>query len=173
MRALAAALLTGGAAAVIACTAAAGADDMAAHRAGDDMAAHRADVERHSEMVMPFSMDMTKHVFSPAPDGGTQAVLVPGGDAHQIALVRSHLRKESTAFARGDYADPMAIHGATMPGLAVLAKSRGKVAVRYADLPNGARIVFRAHDERVIDALHRWFAAQVADHGAHAMMMKM
>jgi hypothetical protein len=124
-------------------------------------------------MVMPFSLEMTKHVFTPAPDGGTQAVLVPGGDTHQIALVRSHLRKESAAFARGDYSDPMAIHGAAMPGLAVLTRSRGQLDVRYGDRPNGAQIVFRSRNGRVVNALHRWFAAQVREHGAHAMMMKM
>jgi hypothetical protein len=136
----------------------------------DDSAARRADVERKSEEVMPFSMDATRHVFSPTANGGTQAVVVTEGDPRQIALVRSHLRKESAAFARGDFADPMAIHGAAMPGLAALQAARGKLQVRYAQIPNGAKIVFASHDARTIDALHRWFAAQVSDHGAHAMM---
>lgn len=135
-----------------------------------DQAAHRADVEQKSEGVMPFSMALTKHVFTPTANGGTQAVLVPDGDGKQIALVRSHLRKESAAFARGDYSDPAAIHGSAMPGLAALQRSRGKIAVNYADISGGAKIVFVTHDAQLVDALHRWFSAQVRDHGSHAAM---
>jgi hypothetical protein len=141
-----------------------------------DEAAHRAEVERKSEHVMPFSMNRTHHVFNATVDGGTQAVLVLDGDPRQIALVRSHLRKEARAFARGDFSDPQAIHGAAMPGLAALKSSRGKLGVRYAEIGDGAQIVFTSRDPRTVEALHRWFAAQVSDHAGHAghaMMMKM
>jgi hypothetical protein len=103
----------------------------------DEPAAHRADVERNSEHVMPFSMDRTQHIFTPGATGGTQAVLVTNNDPRQIELVRSHLRKESAAFARGDFSNPLAVHGAAMPGLATLRNSRGKLRVRYADVPRG------------------------------------
>jgi hypothetical protein len=145
----------------------------AAPAPADDSAAHRANVERNSEMVMPFSMDRTHHIFSPSADGGTQAIVVLDRDPQQIALVRAHLRKESGAFARGDFSDPRAIHGAAMPGLAALQASRGKLHVRYAELSNGAQLVFTSRDPRTIEALHRWFAAQVSDHAGHAIMMKM
>ena len=39
----------------------------------------------------------------------------------------------------------------------------------YAALPNGAQISYETTDLRLIDALHRWFAAQLADHGHDAM----
>lgn len=136
----------------------------------DQPAAHRADVERKSERVMPFSMNRTRHIFTPSASGGTQAVIVIDRDPQQVALVRSHLRKESAAFARGDFSDPQAIHGAAMPGLATLQAGKGKLHVRYADIPNGAKLVFVGSDPRTIDALHRWFAAQVSDHAGHAMM---
>lgn len=142
----------------------------AAPTIADEAAAHRAEVEHESVRVMPFSMDRTKHVFTPTASGGTQAVLVRGGDAKQIGLVRSHLRKESDAFARGDYSDPAAIHGSEMPGLASLERSRGKIQVSYADVVAGAKIVFVTQDAQLVDALHRWFAAQVTDHGSHAAM---
>jgi hypothetical protein len=136
----------------------------------DEPAAHRADVERNSKHVMPFSMDRTQHVFTPDATGGTQAVLVTNNDPRQIELVRSHLRKESAAFARGDFSDPLAVHGAAMPGLATLRNSRGKLHVRYGDVPRGAELVFESRDAQTIDALHRWFAAQVSDHAGHATM---
>lgn len=127
-------------------------------------------VEQRSKEVMPFDMDRTMHVFDPTPDGGVQSVLVHDGDPEQIALVRSHLRKEAAAFARGDFADPAAIHGTTMPGLAQLRAGARRVAVSYREVPSGASIRFKTSDPKLIAAVHAWFAAQVKDHGEHAMM---
>jgi hypothetical protein len=134
------------------------------------MSPHDAMIEQHSREVMPFDLDRTMHIFDPTPNGGVQTVLVHDGDPHQIALVRSHLRKEAQAFARGDFADPAAIHGANMPGLAKLRSGAKRIAVSYADAANGASITYKTSDAGLITALHEWFAAQVKDHGAHAMM---
>jgi hypothetical protein len=136
----------------------------------EDAASHKADVENKSMQVMPFSMDATKHVFSPTTNGGTQTVIVINGDVRQIPLVRSHLKKEAAAFARGSFADPVAIHGSDMPGIKILTESKGRMTVRYEDVTDGAMIVFASNDARVIDSLHRWFAAQVSDHGSHSAM---
>ncbi len=126
-------------------------------------------VERNSEQVMPFSMDATMHRFKPTADGGVQTVLVHDGDPKQVALVRSHLRKEAAAFARGDFTDPASIHGGTMPGLRALHSGAKRIGVRYGDVPRGAKIVYATHDPALVAALHAWFKAQVSDHGAHAM----
>jgi len=136
----------------------------------DEPEARLADVEGNSKHVMPFAIDRTQHVFTPGATGGTQGVLVTDNDPRQIKLVRSHLRKESAAFARGDFTDPLAVHGAAMAGLATLRNSRGKLHVRYAEVPRGAQLVFESRDAQTIDALHRWFAAQVSDHAGHAVM---
>lgn len=136
----------------------------------DDMSSHKADVEQKSMHVMPFSMDATKHVFAPTADGGSQAVLVINDDQKQLPLVRSHLRKEAAAFAAGNFADPASIHGSMMPGIETLETSKGRLSVTYSDVTNGAKITFRATDKNIIAALHQWFAAQVNDHGSHAMM---
>jgi len=65
---------------------------------------HRAAVEQHSEHTMPFDMNRTMHIFESKPDGGMQTVMVHDGDPKQMALVRSHLRKEvpplATAISR-------------------------------------------------------------------------
>jgi hypothetical protein len=133
--------------------------------------AHRqTQVEHKSEKVMPFSMQSSKHVFVPTPGGGVQTVLVHDGDAKQVALVRSHLRKEAAAFARGDFADPASIHGGAMPGLKALRAGSSRITVRYADVPNGARITYATGDVALVAAIHEWFKAQVGDHGAHAAM---
>ena len=130
----------------------------------------RTQVEHKSEKVMPFSMQTSKHVFVPTPSGGVQTVLVHDGNAKQIALVRSHLRKEAAAFARGDFADPASIHGGDMPGLKAMHAGSGRISVRYADVPNGAMIAYATTDPALVSAIHAWFKAQVSDHGAHATM---
>jgi hypothetical protein len=126
-------------------------------------------VEHNSEHVMPFSMDATMHRFDPTADGGVQTVLVHDGDPKQVALVRSHLRKEAAAFTRGDFTDPASIHGGTMPGLRALHAGAKRIGVRYADVARGAKIVYATRDPALVAAIHAWFKAQVSDHGAHAM----
>jgi hypothetical protein len=127
-------------------------------------------IRDRSTHVMPFSMDATMHQFEPTKTGGLMVVTVHNGDPKQIALVRAHLQKEAAAFARGDYADPAYIHGKSMPGLAALSAGAKRISVRYAALAEGATITFRSADPGLISALHRWFAAQVSDHGHDAMM---
>jgi hypothetical protein len=127
-------------------------------------------IRERSTHVMPFSMDATMHKFEPTKTGGLMVVTVHDGDAKQVALVRAHLQKEAAAFARGNYADPAYIHGKNMPGLASLSAGAKRISVQYAALPQGASIAFRTTDASLISALHRWFAAQVSDHGHDAMM---
>lgn len=127
-------------------------------------------IRERSTHVMPFSMDATMHQFEQTKDGGLMVVTVHDGDARQVALVRAHLQKEAAAFARGNYADPAYIHGKNMPGLASLSAGAKRISVRYVALRDGATITFRTADAALIAALHRWFAAQVSDHGHDAMM---
>lgn len=127
-------------------------------------------VERGSAEVMPFDMNRTMHMFDPLPDGGVQSVVVHDGDPRQIALVRSHLRKEAIAFSRGDFADPATIHGREMR-LSQLHAGASRLEVTYLRATNGARIRFKTSDPKLVEGIHAWFAAQVKDHGAHAMMM--
>ena len=132
----------------------------------------QADVEQRGMAVMPFDQTRSMHMFEPAPDGGTMMIMSSDGDAQQIALIRSHLRHEATAFAAGDFSDPMAIHGANMPGLAILKAKAPLLHITYQDMPMGAEIVFATDDTVARQALGDWFGAQVMDHGAHAMIMK-
>jgi hypothetical protein len=133
---------------------------------------HRqADVARRGADVMPFSLDATLHVFTRQRNGGVQRVLARDrGDAHQVALVRQHLREIRAQFLRGDFSGPSHIHGADMPGLAELqAAAPGQLAIRYREVPGGAELVFRSRSRKLVAALHQWFDAQVSDHGKDAM----
>jgi hypothetical protein len=131
-------------------------------------------VEHLGQAVMPFDQRRALHVFRDLPDGGLQRVVAKNPrDGRQIGLVRAHLRDEARRFAHGDYGDPAAIHGMAMPGLAELERGYENVHVTYADVPGGGSIRYLSAEPRLIAALHRWFAAQSTDHGAHAMHMPM
>ena len=116
---------------------------------------------------MPFDLSKTHHVFEKLPDGGRQTVtaLAPG-DTLQIRLIREHLKEEATRFSRGDFADPMALHGAAMPGLAELRAGAARIRVEFAEQSGGAEIRYRSAEPALVEALHRWFDAQVMDHGS-------
>jgi hypothetical protein len=128
-----------------------------------------AEVAERGARVMPFDLERTTHVFRATSDGGVQEVVSDDAvDPEQVALIRGHLREEAIRFTAGDFADPAAIHGDDMPGLAVLRARHDDVDVAYAELAAGARITYRSRDPEVVDALHAWFDAQLADHGGHA-----
>jgi hypothetical protein len=119
---------------------------------------------------MPFDLEATTHTFRATARGGVQTVTVDDpADATNRARAREHLRAEADRFARGDFTDPAAIHGHDMPGLATIERGASEVRVAYADIPDGGRITYTTSDPALVAALHAWFDAQVADHGAHAM----
>jgi hypothetical protein len=131
----------------------------------------QGEVARRGPEVMPFTLGATTHVFTKTVDGGIQQVIAKDpADATQIRLVRSHLQDIRARFARGDFSGPTRIHGADMPGLAALkAAEPGAIVLTYRELPDGAELSYRAGSPRLVQALHLWFDAQLADHGADAM----
>lgn len=120
--------------------------------------------------VMPFDVSKTTHIFTMTDEGGVERVVVKDKrEADQIALIRQHLRKEAARFQRGDYSDPAALHGATMPGLEELQAGAKRIRVKYSDVRDGGEITFETHDRHLLTAIHRWFGAQLSEHGADAM----
>ena len=137
---------------------------------GSGSATSRQDqVEARGATVMPFDQRRTTHVFHSTVTGGVQRVVAKdAGDGEQIRLVRGHLRKEAARFRAGNFSDPMAIHGMTMPGLAALRRGAARVAVTYSTVPRGAQITYTTAEPELVTALHDWFDAQLMDHGANA-----
>lgn len=126
-------------------------------------------VHEMGQTVMPFDLNKTTHVFQMTDAGGIQSVLVKDAqDKGQIALIRQHLRHEAESFQHGDYADPIALHGKTMPGVSELERDHAAMAVSYSDLPLGAALTFQTRDPHLVTAIHRWFGAQLSEHGADA-----
>ena len=119
--------------------------------------------------VMPFDLDATTHIFTDTATGGTQDVIAdhPRDDTN-IDTIRHHLADEAAKFRAGDFSDPEAIHGSSMPGLAILKERHGDISVELADTDTGATITYTSSDPDVVAAIHDWFAAQTSDHGKHA-----
>jgi len=129
------------------------------------------EVTRHGMHAMPFDLKQTRHIFAKTETGGVQQVIIrEQGNAEQIELIRRHLKKISQEFSRGDFSNPAKIHGENMPGLAELRRAKPEqLHIVYKELDNGAEITYASKEAGLIDAIHRWFDAQLADHGSDAM----
>ena len=126
-------------------------------------------VHHMSHDVMPFDVAKTTHIFRMTDSGGVERVVVKdASEKDQVALIQQHLRHEAEAFQRGDYSDPASLHGADMPGLKELQTDAEQISVGYSVLPNGAEITFETADLHLLTAIHRWFGAQLSEHGADA-----
>jgi len=126
-------------------------------------------VHHMSHKVMPFDLAKTSHIFLMTNSGGVERVIVKdANDKEQVALIQKHLEHEAEAFQRGDYSDPVSLHGEDMPGLKELQAEAEQISVRYSALPNGAEITFETADLHLLTAIHRWFGAQLSEHGADA-----
>jgi hypothetical protein len=126
-------------------------------------------VHHAGHSVMPFDLAKTTHIFRMTDSGGVERVIVKDKTANdQVSLIQQHLQYEAEAFQRGDYADPASLHGADMPGLRDLQAGAAQIKVSYTALPSGAEITFETTDRHLLTAIHRWFGAQLSEHGADA-----
>lgn len=130
----------------------------------------QAEVARRGAHVMPFDLQRTQHIFSKTAKGGIQQVRVrDSSEQDQINLIRQHLSSIASAFSAGNYSGPMHIHGADMPGLALLRQAKpGDIRIDYQELTDGAQITYSSAQEKYVEAIHQWFDAQLSDHGHHA-----
>ncbi|MES2399535.1 MAG: aspartate carbamoyltransferase [Pseudomonadota bacterium] len=144
--------------------------DHAAHMKMMAEARRQAEVSRLGKDVMPFALAATTHVFSKSDTGGTQQVVAKAaGDDVQIRLIRQHLHAIQAQFLKGNFSGPSHIHGQAMPGLAELKAARpGQIAIGYRDIKDGAELTYKTRDTKMVAALHKWFDAQLSDHGKDA-----
>jgi hypothetical protein len=143
----------------------------AAHMTTIADAQREAEVSQRGEEVMPFSLAATTHIFTKNAEGGMQRVVAKKStDADQVKLVREHLLEIRKQFLNGDFSGPSRIHGDDMPGLADLKTARpGQISIVYQDVEGGAELIYKTSDASLVTALHKWFDAQLSDHGKDAM----
>lgn len=134
-------------------------------------AARQAEVAQRGADVMPFSLEATTHIFTKSANGGVQRVVAKNpADTAQVRLVRRHLREIEAQFRKGDFSGPAHIHGDDMPGLEQLKAAKpGEISIAYKDVKGGAELAYRTANTELVAGLHRWFDAQLSDHGADAM----
>lgn len=126
-------------------------------------------IHQMSHSVMPFNMSKTVHIFKMTESGGVLRVVARDpSESDQVALIQQHLKHEAERFQRGDYSDPAMLHGTDMPGLKELRTGTSGIKVSYAELSAGAEITFKTTDLHLLTAIHRWFGAQLSEHGADA-----
>lgn len=133
-----------------------------------DPTPRQSEVAEAGAMVMPFDLERTTHVFEKTDFGGVQTVVSDDRDDEQIRLVREHLSMEAERFSEGDFHDPAMIHGDDMAGLHALVMGADRLGITYVDVESGGRIRYESEDPSLVEALHLWFDAQLADHGTHA-----
>jgi hypothetical protein len=126
-------------------------------------------VHQMAHHVMPFDITKTIHIFKMTEFGGVQRVIAKDpGATDQIGLIQKHLQHEAQRFQQGNYSDPAKLHGADMPGLKDLQAGASHIKITYKTLPSGAEITFETSGLHLLTALHRWFGAQLSEHGADA-----
>lgn len=127
------------------------------------------DIHQHAHDVMPFDMSKTVHIFKMTEHGGVQRVVTrEAGARDEVGLIQQHLMHEAAQFQNGNYADPMTLHGTDMPGIKELQEGASRITISYTALPDGAEIAFETTDIHLVTAVHRWFGAQLSEHGADA-----
>lgn len=131
----------------------------------------QVEVAKRGADVMPFNLKATTHIFTKSNDGGVQRVIAKDPtDAEQTRLVREHLLEIQSQFRKGDFSGPSHIHGADMPGLAELKAGKpGQITIAYKEVDGGAELAYQTKNSKLVTALHKWFDAQLSDHGSDAM----
>ena len=57
-----------------------------------------------------------------------------------------------------------------MPGLNELKRAKpGEISIQYVAIDGGGQVSYSTANPVLVDALHKWFDAQLSDHGADAM----
>jgi hypothetical protein len=127
------------------------------------------DVRSRGAQIMPFHLAATVHVFEKTDTGGVQRVKARDGHGDEVPMIRAHLRSIADSFATRDFSRPAQVHGETMPGLAELRQAKkDELSVSFRELDNGAEVTYVAATPEIRDAVHRWFDAQLTDHGHDA-----
>jgi len=144
--------------------------DHAAHMKMMAEAQRQVDVSKRGKDVMPFSLSATTHIFSKTAAGGTQQVVAKkASDTAQVQLIRQHLQEIRMQFLNGDFSGPGHIHGEDMPGLTELRDAKpGQLDISYKEIEGGAQLTYKTANSVLVSALHKWFDAQLSDHGKDA-----
>jgi hypothetical protein len=124
-----------------------------------------AALDHRGDQVMGFEHTRTTHHFLLAADGGAiQVETDEPKDAESLGQIRAHLSQIASAFARGDFAMPEAIHDRVLPGVPEMTRLKNAITYRYEETERGARVRIATADPEALKAVHAFLRAQIEDH---------
>jgi hypothetical protein len=122
-------------------------------------------MNERGEKGMGFSQTATTHHFLLRPDGGV--IQVEANDSADVASrdnIRMHLSHIATAFAGGDFAIPMFVHGTMPPGVAEMKRLHGKIAYTFEETARGGRVLIATKDKESLAAIRAFLRFQIDEH---------
>jgi hypothetical protein len=122
-------------------------------------------MEHHGEHVMGFSQTKTAHHFLLTKDGGVIEVSAKDPkDTVSEEQIRMHLQHITSAFARGDFTDPMEVHGQTPPGVPTMKRLKAKIQYKFEETDRGGRVLIHSDNAKAIGAIHDFLRFQIREH---------
>jgi hypothetical protein len=122
-------------------------------------------MEHRGEDVMGFSQTKTTHHFLLAKDGGVIEVSAKDPkDTVSQAQIRMHLPRIATAFASGDFTDPMEVHEQTPPGVPTMKRLKAQIQYKFEEADAGGRVLIHSDNTKAIDAIHDFLRFQIREH---------
>ena len=122
-------------------------------------------MEHRGEDVMGFSQTKTVHHFLLTRDGGAIEVTAKDPkDAVRQNQIRMHLTYLATAFASGDFTDPMEVHDQTPPGVPTMKRLKAQIQYKFEETDTGGRALIHSDNTKAIDAIHDFLRFQIREH---------
>ena len=127
--------------------------------------ASQHDMEHHGEDVMGFSQTKTTHHFLLTRDGGVIAVTAKDPkDTISQNQIRMHLPHIATAFAGGDFTDPMEVHDQTPSGVPTMKRLKAQIQYKYEETNTGGRVLIHSQNAEAVHAIHDFLRFQIREH---------
>ena len=122
-------------------------------------------MEHRGEDVMGFSQVKTAHHFLLTRDGGVIEVSAKDlKDTVSQGQIRMHLPHIATAFASGDFTDPMEVHEQTPPGVPTMKRLKAQIQYKFEEIDTGGRVLIHSESAEAIHAIHDFLRFQIREH---------
>ena len=135
-------------------------DGQQAHK-GD----HQASLEERGDKSMGFSQNGTRHHFLLTPKGGEISVeSIEPTDQGTVEKVRLHLRHIATAFGKGDFSIPQAVHAEIPPGTSEMQRLKTRIQYAFEETSSGGLVRISTKEPSALNAVHDFLRFQIRDH---------
>lgn len=125
-----------------------------------------AAMQSRGKEAMGVDQYTSAHVFESLPDGGRIVLQREADDSAGTRAIREHMATIAAAFAAGRFDIPGFVHAQAVPGTAVMATLRDRIAYAADTLPRGGQVRIRTADPAALRAVHEFLAFQRTAHHA-------